>query len=120
MRLKDVDNFRLPRSKVKCQFDGWKQFVKFVLKFRSVSTPLVSRTLLDTFKKTYSNSVSILDINSRKFSSVIYNSFPRLYRAISIRRKGFQSLAKFAKSSDVNQIHVFEQKTGLSTKDNRM
>ena len=78
---------------------------------------ILSRTLLDSFKKTCSNSVSILDMNSSKFASVIYNSFPRLYRAISIRTKGFQSLAKFTKSSDVNQVHVFEQKTGLSTKD---
>ena len=69
------------------------KFVKFVLKFRSVSTPFCQE------------------------HSSIYNSFPRLYRAISIRTKGFQSLAKFTKSSDVNQVHVFEQKTGFSTKD---
>ena len=57
-------------------------------------------------------------MNARKFASVVYNSFGRLYRAISVRTKGFQSLAKFTKSSEVNQVHVFEQKTGLSTKDN--
>ena len=92
------------------------KFVKFVLKFCSVSTPFCQEHS-DSFKKTYSKSVSILDMNSSKFASVIYNSFPRLYRAISIRTKGFQSLAKFTKSSDVSQVHVFEQKTGLSTKD---
>ena len=58
-------------------------------------------------------------MNCRKFASVmVYNSFRRLYRAISVRTKGFQSLAKFIKSSEVNQLQVFEQKTGLSTKDN--
>ena len=58
-------------------------------------------------------------MNYRKFASVmVYNSFRRLYRAISVRTKGFQSLAKFIKSSEVNQLQVFEQKTGLSTKDN--
>ena len=61
---------------------------------------------------------------SRKFASVIYNSFRRLSRDIRERAKGSQSLAKFyTKSSEdeVNQnyqIHVFEKKTGISTKDN--
>ena len=58
---------------------------------------------------------------SRKFASVIYNSFRRLSRDIRERAKGSQNLAKFyTKSSEdeVNQIHVFEKKTGISTKDN--
>ena len=53
-------------------------------------------------------------MNSSKFASVIYNSFPKLYSAISIRTKGFQNLVKFTKSS---QVHVFKQKIGLSKKD---
>ena len=58
---------------------------------------------------------------SRTFPSVIYNSFRRLSRDIRERAKGSQSLAKFyTKSSEdeVNQIHMFEKKTGISTKDN--